>query len=164
MGEMFPLFVRAYSASLSTMSNWTWNFLITFFTPFIVSSIHFRYGYIFAGCNLMAVIVIFFFYYESVGLNLEQVDDMYTDPKARAWTSPGWVPPGHYSRYDAAKSAQEACMTDLEMSRSRGQAIEEESYKRESGDTQVDDADKERPPEAEHRESAPDIDTERGRF
>jgi SP family sugar:H+ symporter-like MFS transporter len=147
MGEMFPLFVRAYSASLSTMANWTWNFLLTFFTPFIVTAIEFRYGYVFAGCNFMAVVTVFFCYYESAGLNLEQVDEMYTDPKARPWSSPSWVPPGHTSRYDAAQAQREAMLADEEMRRAGGR-----------------NAEKEREPDTEHRESIPQIETNRGRF
>jgi SP family sugar:H+ symporter-like MFS transporter len=87
IGEMFPLHVRSYSASFATAGNWSWNFLLTFFTPFITSAIQFRYGYVFAGCNLLAVIVVFFFYYESAGLNLEQVDAMYTASDVKPWTS-----------------------------------------------------------------------------
>jgi len=80
IGEMFPLHARSYSASFATAGNWGWNFLLTFFTPFITSAIAFPYGYVFAGCNLLAVLVVFFFYYESAGLQLEQVDAMYCDP------------------------------------------------------------------------------------
>ena len=107
IGEMFPLHVRSYSASFATAGNWSWNFLLTFFTPFITSAIQFRYGYVFAGCNLLAVIVVFFFYYESAGLNLEQVDSMYTDPEVKPWSSGTWVPKGHKSRYDAVEASKE---------------------------------------------------------
>src|SRR5271170_2541997 len=74
IGEMFPLHARSYSASFATAGNWSWNFLLTFFTPIITSAIQFRYGYVFAGCNLIAVVIVWLFYYESSGLNLEQVD------------------------------------------------------------------------------------------
>jgi len=40
IGELFPLRVRAQSAAMATVGNWIWNFLLTFFTPFIVSSIN----------------------------------------------------------------------------------------------------------------------------
>ena len=74
---MFSLRVRSHSASFATAGNWSWNFLLTFFTPFITSSIGYRYGYVFAGCNLLAVLVVYLFYYESSNLTLEHVDDMY---------------------------------------------------------------------------------------
>ncbi|KAF8429595.1 general substrate transporter [Tirmania nivea] len=103
-GEMFPLRVRAHSASFATAGNWGWNFLLTFFTPFITSSIEYKLGFVFAGTNLLGVLVVFFFYYESSSLSLEQVDIMYNDPHSKPWTSGSWVPPGHSSRHEASKS------------------------------------------------------------
>lgn len=72
-----------------------WNFLLAFFTPFIVSSIQFKYGFVFAGdipsqrsiqtarhtdfcsyisaCNLTGAVFVYFFY-ESADLSLESVD------------------------------------------------------------------------------------------
>jgi len=124
-GEMFPLCVRAHCASFATAGNWGSNFLLAFFTPSITSSIGYRLGYVFAGTNLLGAFVVFFFYYESSSLSLEQVDVMYNDPHAKPWTSGstylhlslytpqagnanfppsvGWVPPGHSSRHEAAK-------------------------------------------------------------
>jgi MFS transporter, SP family, sugar:H+ symporter len=49
IGETFPTHTRAKQGALSTASNWLWNFLLAFFTPFIVPNIGFRYGFIFAG-------------------------------------------------------------------------------------------------------------------
>ena len=50
------------------------NFLIAFFTPFLVSAIDFKCGFIFAGCNLAGAAIVFFLLYESSGLSLEHVD------------------------------------------------------------------------------------------
>jgi hypothetical protein len=50
------------------------NFLLAFFTPFIVRSINFSYGFVFAGCNLLGAIVVWMFLYESSGLSLEAID------------------------------------------------------------------------------------------
>lgn len=107
VGEMFTLRVRSHSASFATAGNWSWNFLLTFFTPFITSSIGYRYGYVFAGCNLIAVLLVYFFYYESSNLTLEHVDDMYVDPSVKAWSSTRWVPKGYASRYDALEASKE---------------------------------------------------------
>jgi hypothetical protein len=49
IGETFPTRTRAKQGSLSTASNWVWNFLLAFFTPFISSAISYRYGFVFAG-------------------------------------------------------------------------------------------------------------------
>jgi MFS transporter, SP family, sugar:H+ symporter len=59
--------------ALSTASNWFWNFLLAFFTPFIVGDIDFRYGYVFAGCNVLGGLIIFFFVIEGQGRTLEEV-------------------------------------------------------------------------------------------
>lgn len=100
IGETFPTRTRAKQASLSTAANWLWNFLIAFFTPFIGNAISFKYGYVFAGCNLLGAVVAYFFLYESSGLTLEEVNMMYTDPNCKPWTSRQWAPPGYSSRRD----------------------------------------------------------------
>ncbi|EJC99120.1 general substrate transporter [Fomitiporia mediterranea MF3/22] len=100
IGETFPTRSRAKQGALSTASNWLWNFLLAFFTPFIVSAIDFRYGFIFASCNLLGAIVVYFFLYESSGMSLENVDLMYRDASAKPWNSRSWAPPGYASRAD----------------------------------------------------------------
>ncbi|EOR00420.1 High-affinity glucose transporter ght1 [Wallemia ichthyophaga EXF-994] len=103
-GETFPTRTRARQASLATASNWTWNFLISFFSPFITGDIGFAYGYIFAGCNLFASVFVFFFLYETAGLSLENVDIMYSTKGLTAWASEKWVPPGYNSRRDVMEA------------------------------------------------------------
>jgi len=51
--------------------------MLAFFTPFITGDIQYAYGYVFAGCNLAAFFVVFFFLIESSGKTLEEVDQMY---------------------------------------------------------------------------------------
>ena len=76
-GELYPSRYRAQCMSLSTASNWIWNFLIAFFTPFITSSIDFRYGYVFAACCFTASVTVYFFLLEGQGRTLEEMDTMY---------------------------------------------------------------------------------------
>lgn len=90
--EIFPSRYRATAMALSTASNWTWNFLIAFFTPFITSAIDFRYGYVFAGCNFAAAVIVYFFLNEGQGKTLEEIDTMYIMHVA-PWKSAKWVPP-----------------------------------------------------------------------
>jgi len=80
-GEIYPLAVRAKAMSLSTASNWLWNFGIGYATPYIVNpefgnlgpKVFFIWGSTCAGC--------FFFTYfcvpETKGLSLEQIDILY---------------------------------------------------------------------------------------
>jgi len=78
--------------ALSTASNWFWNFLIAFFTPFITGDIDFLYGYVFAGCNLVGVLLVYFFVMEGQGRTLEEIDTMYLTG-VRPWKSSKWIPP-----------------------------------------------------------------------
>jgi SP family sugar:H+ symporter-like MFS transporter len=77
IGEMFPYRYRAVGMGMATSANWFWNFLLAFFTPFITGDIQYAYGYVFAGCNLAAFVIVFFFLIESSGKSLEEVDAMY---------------------------------------------------------------------------------------
>ena len=51
--------------------------MLALFTPFITGDIQCGYGYVFAGCNLGAFVVVYFFLMESSGRTLEEVDAMY---------------------------------------------------------------------------------------
>lgn len=77
IGEMFPYRYRAVGMGLATSANWFWNFMLAFFTPFITGDIEYAYGYVFAGCNLAAFFIVFFFLVESSSKTLEEVDAMY---------------------------------------------------------------------------------------
>jgi len=91
-GELYPSRYRAKGMALSTASNWFWNFLIAFFTPFIVGDIDFLYGYVFFGCNLVAIPLVYFFVIEGQGRTLEEIDTMYL-LGVKPWKSNTWVAP-----------------------------------------------------------------------
>ncbi|GAA5914769.1 sugar porter family MFS transporter [Sporobolomyces salmoneus] len=93
---------RAKTGALATSSNWLFNFLLAFCTPFITQRINYSYGFVFAGCNLAGAVIVFFFLYESSNLSLENVDRMYNDPNCKPWTSKKWIPEGHETRGDYA--------------------------------------------------------------
>lgn len=77
--------------ALCTAANWLWNFLISFFTPWITGAINYRYGYVFAGCCFLGVLVTFFFVNESQQRSLEEVDSMYILGVV-PWKSKSWTP------------------------------------------------------------------------
>lgn len=76
----------------ATSSNWIFNFLLAFFTPFITAKIDYAYGYVFAGCCLAGAIVVYFFVCESQGRSLEEIDTMYI-MHVKPWQSKNWVAP-----------------------------------------------------------------------
>ncbi|EER45494.1 monosaccharide transporter [Histoplasma capsulatum H143] len=60
IAEIYPSRYRARAMGLATASNWLWNFLLAFFTPFITEAIDFRYGYIFSGYLFVGVATVYF--------------------------------------------------------------------------------------------------------
>lgn len=92
VSETYPLRIRAKGMSVATAANWLWGFLISFFTPFITSAIHFYYGFVFAGCLIFSFFYVYFFVFETKGLTLEEVDLLYASG-VKPWQSGSWVPP-----------------------------------------------------------------------
>jgi SP family sugar:H+ symporter-like MFS transporter len=92
VAELYPSRYRARAMAMATASNWLWNFLIGFFTPFITGDIDFAYGYVFAGCLFFAVIIVYFFVVEGKGKTLEEMDMMYV-MRVPPWKSSKWQPP-----------------------------------------------------------------------
>lgn len=74
---------------VATASNWLWNFLISFFTPFITAAINYRYGYVFAACCGAGAVIVYFFVVESQRRSLEEVDTMYVR-RVLPWKSSQW--------------------------------------------------------------------------
>lgn len=82
-GEIFPLAVRAKAMSLSTASNWLWNFGIGYATPYLVNTgpgvaglkakVFFIWGSTCVGCFIFT----YFCVPETKGLSLEQIDVLY---------------------------------------------------------------------------------------
>jgi len=79
--EIYPLAIRAKAMSLSTASNWFWNFAISFTTPYIVNEgygdlgpkVFFVWGSTCVGC----LVFTYFCIPETKGLSLEQIDILY---------------------------------------------------------------------------------------
>ena len=65
VSETYPLRIRSKAMSVATAANWIWGFLISFFTPFITSAIHFYYGFVFTGCLLFSFFYVYFFVVET---------------------------------------------------------------------------------------------------
>ncbi|THC97219.1 hypothetical protein EYZ11_003328 [Aspergillus tanneri] len=92
IAELYPSEYRARAMSLATASNWLWNFLLAFFTPFITSAIDFRLGYVFAGCLFLAAALVYTVVIEGRGRTLEEIDTMYV-MKVKPWHSSKFVFP-----------------------------------------------------------------------
>ncbi|OLN81054.1 High-affinity fructose transporter ght6-like protein 2 [Colletotrichum chlorophyti] len=131
IGETFPLRTRAKQASLATAGNWLGNFLISFLSPLADAGISYRFGYVFAACNLTAALIVWFFLYETKTLSLENVDRMYSDPSVKPYNSHKWVPPGYITRKQKDESAfQRSSMTTERTAVGDGQQKEKASDER----------------------------------
>lgn len=96
-GEIFPLKVRSKSLSMTTASNWLLNWAIAYATPYMVDSgpgnanLQAKVFFVWGGCCFICIFFVWAMIYETKGLSLEQVDELYAKvPKA--WQSKGFVP------------------------------------------------------------------------
>ena len=92
--------------------------MIAFFTPFITSAIDFRYGYVFAACNVLGGLIVYFFLIEGSGRTLEEIDTMYIQ-KVKPWQSANWVAPSaeEMSRIRKEAGTDETLAADAEAQR-----------------------------------------------
>lgn len=92
VAEIFPLRIRAKGVAISVAANWIFNFAIAFATPYLVdkkpgsAGLESKVFFIWGGCNFLAIAFVYLFVYETKGLSLEQVDEMYSEVKY-AWQS-----------------------------------------------------------------------------
>ncbi|KAM3419522.1 hypothetical protein BST61_g2865 [Cercospora zeina] len=96
-GEIFPLKVRAKSLSMTTASNWLLNWAIAYSTPYLVDSgpgnanLQSKVFFIWGSFCFICIIFVYSLIYETKGLSLEQVDELYAKV-SHAWKSPGFTP------------------------------------------------------------------------
>lgn len=90
VGEIYPLRVRAKSVAICAASNWLFNFAIAFATPYLVDSgpgnadLKSKVFFIWGSCTFLCLVFVYFFIYETKGLTLEQIDELFdTVPSAR---------------------------------------------------------------------------------
>ncbi|SMQ52101.1 unnamed protein product [Zymoseptoria tritici ST99CH_3D7] len=75
--EILPLKLRQKGSSISTACNWICNFAIVYITPPAIRNIKYRTYIIFAVLNALWVPIIYFFFPETKGLALEDVDRLF---------------------------------------------------------------------------------------
>ena len=96
-GEIFPLGVRAKGLSMTTASNWLFNWAIAYATPYLVNSgtgnanLQAKIFFVWGGCCLICIFFVWGMIYETKGLSLEEVDELY-EKVGHAWKSDGFIP------------------------------------------------------------------------
>ncbi|KAG2002725.1 hypothetical protein GB937_009597 [Aspergillus fischeri] len=98
-GEIFPLKTRAKSLSMTTATNWLLNWALSFATPYLVNygdgnaNLQSKIFFIWFGCCFLCIGFVYFMIYETKGLTLEEVDELYFEVSS-ARRSVGWKPRG----------------------------------------------------------------------
>lgn len=96
-GEIFPLKTRATSLSLSTATNWLLNWAIAYSTPYLVNygdgyaNLQSKIFFVWFAACFLCIAFVYFFIYETKGLSLEEVDQLY-DEVSVASRSTSWKP------------------------------------------------------------------------
>lgn len=82
-GEIFPLSVRGQSVSITAATNWIVNFVFSYTTPYLIdtgahtTALGTKIFFMWGGFNIIGVIIVYLTVYETKGLSLEQIDELY---------------------------------------------------------------------------------------
>jgi MFS family permease len=101
-GEIFPLKTRAKSLSITTATNWLLNWAIAYSTPYLVNygdgyaNLQSKIFFVWFGACFISILFVYFFIYETKGLSLEQIDQLYEEVsvarKSKQWKpATSWV-------------------------------------------------------------------------
>lgn len=74
---MLPLRLRQRGSSISTAANWICNYAVVQFTPPAIQNIGYKTYIIFATLNACWVPIIYLFFPETKGLELEAIDHIF---------------------------------------------------------------------------------------
>lgn len=122
-GEMFPQRVRARCLSMTTATNWLFNFAIAYSTPYLVNedaaNLQARVFFIWGTFCLIAIAFVWTFIYETKGLTLEQVDELY-GMVSKAWKSKAFRPKVSFREVDEAE--RKMSMRELSIAQERRQS------------------------------------------
>jgi MFS family permease len=77
--EIFPIEIRAKGNSLSTLTNWCLNLLFAQTAPIALERMGFKFFYFFFAFNVVAFLCYIFFFPETKGKTLEQMDELFGD-------------------------------------------------------------------------------------
>lgn len=72
--EISPIRTRAKANAVSTCSNWLFNFTVVMITPVMIAHIHWGTYLFFAVMNAIFIPPMYFFYPETAGRSLEEID------------------------------------------------------------------------------------------
>ncbi|KAF9914086.1 hypothetical protein BX616_009005 [Lobosporangium transversale] len=75
--EIYPLRIRSKAVSLSTASNWAFNFILAYAVPPLLENIQYKTYFIFGAFCVAMTIHVFFMFPETKGHTLEEMDELF---------------------------------------------------------------------------------------
>ncbi|KAG0055139.1 hypothetical protein BGZ83_009551 [Gryganskiella cystojenkinii] len=75
--EIYPLRIRSKAVSLSTASNWAFNFALAYAVPPLLESIQYKTYFIFGTFCVAMTIHVFFMFPETKGRTLEEMEELF---------------------------------------------------------------------------------------
>ncbi|KAI4158347.1 MAG: hypothetical protein LQ342_007516 [Letrouitia transgressa] len=128
-GEIFPLKSRAKCLSMTTATNWLLNWAIAYSTPYMVNSgkgnanLQSKVFFVWGGFCLICAFFVFSLIYETKGLSLEQVDELY-GKCSKAWQSKGFKPTISFQEVqDLGLAGRHASLADIEADVGRKKSV-----------------------------------------
>ncbi|KAJ6514761.1 general substrate transporter [Mycena vulgaris] len=77
--EIFPMRIRAIGTAVCTCANWACNVLISQVSPIGMSRLKYKFYILFVVTNIVNGLVVFFFFPETKGKSLEEMDAVFGD-------------------------------------------------------------------------------------
>jgi hypothetical protein len=130
--EIYPLKVRAKSMSISTATNWLFNWAIAYATPYLVNN---GPGYADLGAKVFflwgtfcvaAIFFVWFLVFETSKISLEQIDELY-ERVDHAWQSTSFQPSWSFQYIQENEAGQASGVSLADRSEARRRAAEENS-------------------------------------
>lgn len=109
-GELFPLKSRAKCLSMTTASNWLLNWAIAYATPYLVNggkgnaNLQGKVFFVWGSFCLVCAFFVWGMIYETKGLSLEQVDELY-GKCSKAWQSKDFRPSISFAEVQVARGS-----------------------------------------------------------
>ncbi|RYP40990.1 hypothetical protein DL767_001306 [Monosporascus sp. MG133] len=130
-GEIFPLKTRAKSLSITTATNWLLNWAIAYSTPYLVNygdgyaNLQSKIFFVWFGACFLCIGFVWFFIYETKGLSLEQVDQLYEEV-SDARKSAEWKPASAWE-HGTKVERRDISMSEPENTTVQGRSPEEKN-------------------------------------
>ncbi|KAI0120955.1 general substrate transporter [Xylariales sp. AK1849] len=77
--EVAPIRLRMAMSSISTANHWLWNFVVAMVTPVAIDTIGYQYYIVFAVIAACVPVSVYFFFPETMGRNLEEIDMLFKE-------------------------------------------------------------------------------------